>query len=134
LSAEFDNIGENTMTFEERCKLATDCLPMAEYRTRLEALHAEMLADMKGAEGMIQAMKAVIDKDDARWKFLHTTHQDAQGFEWCVMRVKWENGRISEAWHTNSNLADMDAEIARQAELSNTEAQRAGTGPTGAQS
>ena len=117
------------MTFEERCKLATDCLPVAEYRTRLEALHAEMLADMKAANGMIQAMAAVIDKDDARWKFLHTTHQDAKGFEWCVMRVKRENGRISEAWHTNSNLADMDAEIARQAELSNTEAKGPRSGP-----
>ena len=103
------------MTFEDRCKLATDCLPMAEYRTRLEALHAEMLADMKDAKGMIQAMAAVIDKDDARWKFLHTTNKDSQGFEWCVLRVKWENGRISEAWQTNSNLSDMDAEIERQA-------------------
>ena len=107
------------MTFEARCKLATDCLPMAECRTRLEALHSEMLADMKAAKGMIQAMAAVIDKNDARWKFLHTTHQDAQGFEWCVMRVKWESGRISEALHTYSSLSDMDAEIARQTELSN---------------
>jgi hypothetical protein len=32
------------MTLEERCKLATDCLPQAEYRRRLEALHAELLA------------------------------------------------------------------------------------------
>ncbi len=112
------------MTFEERCKLTTDCLPQAEYRTRLEALHAEMLADMKSAAGMIQSMARVIDKDDARWKFLHTTHKDADGFEWCVMRVKWENGRISEAWHTNSNLSDMDAEIARRAAMSNTEAEQ----------
>lgn len=103
------------MTFDDRCKLATDCLPMAEYRTQLEALHAEMLANIKSADGMIQSMAQVIDKDDARWKFLHTTNKDAQGFEWCVLRVKWENGRISEAWQTNSNLSDMDAEIARQA-------------------
>lgn len=103
------------MTFEERCKLATDCLPMAEYRTRLESLHAEMLEDSMAAKGMIEAMAEVIDENDARWKFLHTINKDAQGFEWCVMRVKWDNGRISEALHTNSNLADMDAEIARQA-------------------
>jgi hypothetical protein len=32
------------MTLEERCKLAADCLPQAEYRRRLEALHAELLA------------------------------------------------------------------------------------------
>lgn len=104
------------MTFEERCELATTSLPNGEYRTRLEALHAEMLSEIKAAEGMIQAMAAVIDKNDARWKFLHTTNKDAQGFEWAVMRVKWENGRISEAWHTNSDLSDMDAEIARQVE------------------
>jgi hypothetical protein len=38
------------MTLEERCKLATDCLPVAEYRTRLEDLHAELLALRKDAE------------------------------------------------------------------------------------
>lgn len=108
---------DNKMTFEDRCKLATDCLPMAEYRTRLEVLLAEMLADIKDAKGMIHAMKAVIDKDDARWKFLHTINTDAEGFEWCVMRVKWENGRISEALHTNSSLSDMDAEIERHRDL-----------------
>lgn len=32
------------MTFTERCKLATDCLPDAPYRAMLEALHREMLA------------------------------------------------------------------------------------------
>lgn len=34
-------------TLEDRCKLATECLPVAEYRRRLEALHAELLADAK---------------------------------------------------------------------------------------
>lgn len=38
------------MTLDERCKLATDCLPDAEYRRRLEALHAELLALRKDAE------------------------------------------------------------------------------------
>ena len=33
-----------TMKFSDRCAIATGCLPKAEYRTRLEALHAEMLA------------------------------------------------------------------------------------------
>lgn len=37
------------LTLAERCKLATDCLPQAEYRTRLEALHAELLADCQTA-------------------------------------------------------------------------------------
>ena len=30
-------------TFAERCRLSTDLLPIAMYRQRLEALHAEML-------------------------------------------------------------------------------------------
>ena len=38
------------LTLEERCKLATDCLPKAEYRTRLESLHAELLALRKNDE------------------------------------------------------------------------------------
>jgi hypothetical protein len=32
------------LTLAQRCKLATDCLPDAEYRRRLEALHDELLA------------------------------------------------------------------------------------------
>ena len=35
------------MTFVERCKLSTDCLPDALYRTRLEALHQEMLDEIE---------------------------------------------------------------------------------------
>ena len=34
------------MTHTERCKLATDCLPEAEYRRRLEALHFDMLGEI----------------------------------------------------------------------------------------
>lgn len=75
---------------------------------------ADQLKDAEDADSMILAMKAVIDKDDARWKFLHTTNKDAEGFEWCVLRVKWENGRISEALHTNQNLKDLDAAIDSQ--------------------
>ena len=88
---------------------------------KLLAINADLVEEIKNAKGMIQAMKEVIDKDDARWKFLHTTHQDDQGFEWCVMRVKWDNGQISEALHTYANLSDMDAEIARQAALAKAE-------------
>lgn len=38
------------LTLEQRCKLATDCLPVAEYRTRLEALHAELLGLRKDTD------------------------------------------------------------------------------------
>lgn len=109
-----------TNTIENRCNLATACLPEYECRNNLEILHEELLNDIKDANSMIVAMKAVIDKDDARWKFLHSVNQDAGGFEWCILRVKWENGRISEAWQTNSNMSDMDAEIERQSKLLNS--------------
>jgi hypothetical protein len=77
----------------------------------LEQQLAEARKDAADADSMSKALAAVCDKNDARWKFLHTTHQDAQGFEWCVMRVKWENGRISEALHTYSDMSDLDAAI-----------------------
>lgn len=109
-----------THTFENRCNLTTDCLPKDNCRSDLEILHNELLNDNKDANSMISAMKAVIDKDDARWKFLHSVNQDAEGFEWCILRVKWENGRISEAWQANSNMSDMDAEIERQSKLLNS--------------
>jgi len=41
-----------TQTFTERCKLATDCLPDADYRARLEALHGEMLLHLEQKEAM----------------------------------------------------------------------------------
>lgn len=90
----------------------TEALMAAEKRSEELELELEALRkDAADADGMCKALAAVIDKDDARWKFLHTTNKDAEGFEWCVMRVKWENGRISEAWHTNQDLRDLDAAI-----------------------
>ena len=38
-----------TDTLSRRCKIATDCLPLAPYRTRLEALHTEMLDSINQA-------------------------------------------------------------------------------------
>ena len=32
------------LSFSDRCAIAAACLPKADYRTKLEALHAEMLA------------------------------------------------------------------------------------------
>jgi hypothetical protein len=77
----------------------------------LEQQLAEARKDAADADSMSKALAAVCDKNDARWKFLHTINKDAQGFEWCVMRVKWENGRISEALHTYSDMSDLDAAI-----------------------
>ena len=38
------------MKIEDRCKIATDCLPESEYRTQLENLHADLLALRKDAD------------------------------------------------------------------------------------
>lgn len=37
----------NTLTFEQRCAVAQQCLPPAPYRDQLTALHADMLAELK---------------------------------------------------------------------------------------
>ena len=37
------------MKLENRCKIATDSLPVSNYRTRLEKLHADLLALRKDA-------------------------------------------------------------------------------------
>ena len=43
------------MTLQDRCKLATACLPDAEYRVMLTALHKELLDE-------IERLKAACDK------------------------------------------------------------------------
>ena len=43
------------MTLQDRCKLATDCLPDAEYRVMLTALHKELFDE-------IGRLKAACDK------------------------------------------------------------------------
>jgi hypothetical protein len=37
------------VNFADRCAIAAGCLPKADYRAKLEALHAEMLAALAGA-------------------------------------------------------------------------------------
>ncbi|CAB4198399.1 hypothetical protein UFOVP1309_83 [uncultured Caudovirales phage] len=70
------------------------------------------------AEDFIKALAELAEENDvlaaknnARWRFLHSVNKDAEGFEWCVLRVKWENGRVSEAWQTNQDLSDLDSAI-----------------------
>lgn len=51
----------DTLTFAARCNLATDCLPQAEYRTRLERLHGDMMAEI----GQLRHAVAIMDTRDA---------------------------------------------------------------------
>jgi chromosome segregation ATPase len=64
------------MTFEQRCTVAQQCLPQAEYRERLTALHTEMLAriaeleseavgyqaELAGYEHSIGHLSALVDE------------------------------------------------------------------------
>jgi hypothetical protein len=65
-------------------------------------------------------------KDKARLHWLHdcsTGQTDAEGCEWGIYRVKWENGRAVEVWQTNSDLSDLDAEMAQNDRSSRTATQ-----------
>ena len=48
------SVSSQTLTLAERCKVATDCLPDAPYRTQLTALHAELLVALD-AQGKLAA-------------------------------------------------------------------------------
>jgi hypothetical protein len=53
-------------------------------------------------------------------KRLHWLHDcnngstDAEGFEWGIYRVKWEDGKVAQLLHTFSDFSDLDAEMARE--------------------
>jgi hypothetical protein len=53
------------MNFTDRCAIATACLPRAEYRTKLEQLHAEMLAAIA-----VQALPHEPDNAPVAWQWL----------------------------------------------------------------
>ena len=64
-----------------------------------------------------------LQKFEARMKWLHdcsTGCKDAEGFEWGIYRVKWENGQAVQVWQTNSDFSDLDAEMARDAASANS--------------
>ena len=44
------HLGEEHMTFEQRCRISEQCLPDAPYRAMLIALHDEMLAALAQPE------------------------------------------------------------------------------------
>lgn len=77
---------------------------------RLEAAEK----DAKNADEMSKALADLCEQHEKRWQFLHTINKDSEGFEWCVLRVKWVDGRISEALHTFSDLSDLDAAMTKE--------------------
>ena len=53
------------MTFTERCKLATGCLPDSPYKVMLEALHREMLAEIPVRE-LHEEVRNALDSADIK--------------------------------------------------------------------
>lgn len=52
----------------------------------------------------------------ARLHWLHdcsTGTLDAEGYEWGIFRVKWENGKAVDVQQTLSDFSDLDAEMER---------------------
>ena len=53
------------MNFEQRCALAQNCLPQAEYRQWLTALHNEMLARITDLESEVSRFRAAAMNEKA---------------------------------------------------------------------
>ena len=70
-------------------------------------------------ERLEQAEVSIADlrKYKERMDWLHTSGgKDPEGYEWGVARIKHnEHGQLVSAWWTDSNHADLDAEIEREA-------------------
>ena len=48
------------MNFTDRCNIATACLPRDDYRAKLEALHAEMLAAIERNSHVTRQLELMI--------------------------------------------------------------------------
>lgn len=55
--------------FAERCRIAQECLPDAEYRRRLTALHDEMLAVLSAGQALTdERAEALIEQSGGHWR------------------------------------------------------------------
>lgn len=71
-------------------------------------------------------LRKELHKNEARLKWLHDCsagQTDPEGYEWGIYRVKWENGQAVSVMQTNSDLSDLDAEMARELNTPNDQAQ-----------
>ena len=90
-----------SMTFSERCKLSTDCLPEAPYRAMLAGLHQEMLAEIKHLREALQiasgAMYRIdahcIDDDDWRESSINAKETGLAAIRWALKQKHSEGPR-----------------------------------------
>lgn len=89
------------------------------------ALNASSASDGIYALAIVRGLRAEIktlERYKKRMEWLHdcsTGCKDAEGFEWGIYRVKWENGQAVAVWQTNSDFSDLDAQMAREASSPN---------------
>ena len=89
--------------FRYRCKLATDCLPQAEYRCRLEALHAELLTEIERLRGERDA--SVAAERDRRAE----SAEDLYARLDFLSKALEASGRIDEHEHPHAYATILDA-------------------------
>jgi hypothetical protein len=112
---------ENTWSLaSQECGTCCDNQPMD---AQIEAIgvYGEM---EKRWQTLLETSEANVNRWYARAKLaekrLHWLHDcnngstDAEGFEWGIYRVKWEDGKVAQLLHTFSDFSDLDAEMARE--------------------
>lgn len=74
--------------------------------------------EAKALRQSLELMAKDFEKCHARLHWLHSCSEntvDAEGYEWGIYRVKWENGKAAEVLATLSDFSDLDAEMEREA-------------------
>lgn len=99
---------------------------LAEQQALAEAPTLGNLHPDARAQAIARAGRADADQMRRRLEWLHSpaSHRDADGYEWGIFRVKWENGKAVEVWQTNSDFSDLDAAMAARGVAAFDEAQQ----------
>jgi len=94
----------------------TDCaktdegaIPLYDRPTEVDHLKNEL----RQSDDMLKAVADLCQKYERWLGFLHKPNKDAEGFEWGIARVKFEDGKTIALW-TNQDHSDLDVEIERQ--------------------
>lgn len=119
---------ENAMQDKFDAAHAAEAEEVREALAELEAIREYLWPNQTGMPNKyrnclvaIQARERLLTRYKARLEWLHDCSAgttDAEGYEWGIYRVKWENGKAVEVWQTNADFSDLDAEMQREKEAS----------------